>query len=171
MQSGTILDNITFSAAHQEVDRARVSRIIYACGLASDLDLWEDREQYVSSGILSIVTDDNSTYIGEKGITLSGGQRQRICVARAAYAESDIVLLDDPLSALDANVGHHMLQHCILRGPLANRTRVLVTHHLDVLPQADWIVVMDSDQNVGRIVQQGSYRVSRPATVRNVPGI
>lgn len=100
-----------------------------------------------------------STYIGEKGITLSGGQRQRICVARAAYAQSDIVLLDDPLSALDANVGHHLLHHCILNGPLSQRTRLLVTHHLDVLPRADWIVVMDSENNEGRIVQQGSYRV------------
>lgn len=81
-------------------------------------------------------------------------------MARAAYANSDIVLLDDPLSALDANVGHHLLQHCILQGPLAHRTRLLVTHHLDVLPRADWIIVMDSDNNEGRVVQQGTYRVS-----------
>ena len=109
------------------------------------MDRWEDREH---------------TYIGERGITLSGGQRQRICVARAAYAESDIVLLDDPLSALDANVGHHLLHHCILDGPLAMRTRILVTHHLDVLPQADWIIMMDSNENEGRISQQGTYAVS-----------
>ena len=112
----------------------------------------------------------SSTYIGEKGITLSGGQRQRICVARAAYAQSDIVLLDDPLSALDANVGHHLLHNCILKGPLSGRTRLLVTHHLDVLPRADWIIVMDSDQNEGRVAQQGTYQV-RPRlemTVTNV---
>jgi energy-coupling factor transporter ATP-binding protein EcfA2 len=80
-------------------------------------------------------------------------------VARAACSDSDIVLLDDPLSALDANVGHHLLHQCILRGPLATRTRILVTHHLDVLPQADWIVVMDSKGEEGRISQQGTYRV------------
>lgn len=73
--------------------------------------------------------------------------------------DSEIVLLDDPLSAVDAQVGHHLLRKCILSGPLADRTRVLVTHHLDVLPQADVILMLQSDGNVGRIVQQGSYAV------------
>jgi ATP-binding cassette subfamily C (CFTR/MRP) protein 1 len=144
VQSGSVKDNITFSESNDESDAARTEHVIRACGLAPDLDRWDDREH---------------TYIGERGITLSGGQRQRICVARAAYADSDIVLLDDPLSALDANVGHHLLHQCILRGPLATRTRILVTHHLDVLPQADWIVVMDSKDDEGRISQQGTYRV------------
>ena len=100
-----------------------------------------------------------STQIGEKGITLSGGQKQRICLARAAYSDNDVVLLDDPLSAVDAHVGRHLLQHCILGGPLASKTRILVTHHLDVLPSADVIIVMDSDGSVGRIAQKGSYQV------------
>lgn len=109
----------------------------------------------------------HSTKLGERGITLSGGQRQRLCLARAAYAESGIVLLDDPLSAVDAQVGYHLLHHCILRGPLAGRTRVLVTHQLDVLPRADWVVVLDTDnEGVGRIVQQGRYNVSCPSHLK-----
>ncbi len=92
---------------------------------------------------------------------MSGGQRQRICIARAAYEDSEVVLLDDPLSAVDALVGHHLLQNCILSGPLAERTRILVTHHLDVLPQADLVLVMDrDDNNEAHIVQQGTYLVS-----------
>ncbi len=101
------------------------------------------------------------TKIGEKGITLSGGQRQRICLARAAYNRSaEIVLLDDPLSAVDAHVGHHLLHNCILTGPLSKRTRVLVTHHLDVLPRADLVLVLDRGEgNQGRIIQHGTYAV------------
>ena len=100
-----------------------------------------------------------STNIGERGITISGGQRQRICIARAAYADADIVLLDDPLSAVDAHVGHHLLSQCILSGPMAAKTRILVTHHLDVLPHADMVLMMESDGSVGRIIQQGTYQV------------
>lgn len=44
------------------------------------------------------------TEIGEKGINLSGGQKARLCLARAVYASADIILMDDPVSALDANV-------------------------------------------------------------------
>ncbi|OCF43886.1 hypothetical protein I317_02329 [Kwoniella heveanensis CBS 569] len=152
VQSGTIRDNITFCSSQGEIDRTRVDAAIEACALQSDLELWDEGEL---------------TKVGEKGITLSGGQRQRLCLARAAYDESDIVLLDDPLSAVDASVGHHLLEKCILSGPFANRTRILVTHHLDVLPKADVVLVMDRiNENEGRIVQQGTY-----ADLRNEEGI
>lgn len=108
---------------------------------------------------LPILGADSSTKVGERGITLSGGQKQRVCIARAAYIESDIVLLDDPLSAVDAQVGKHLLERCILSGPLAKRTRILVTHHLDVLPLAGIVLVLDRDDACGRILQQGSYNV------------
>lgn len=45
------------------------------------------------------------TEIGEKGINLSGGQKSRVAIARAAYSDADVILLDDPLSAVDAHVG------------------------------------------------------------------
>nr|XP_031864005.1 uncharacterized protein CI109_000649 [Kwoniella shandongensis]KAA5531077.1 hypothetical protein CI109_000649 [Kwoniella shandongensis] len=62
------------------------------------------------------------------------------------------------VSYVDAHVGHHLLQNCILQGPMANRTRILVTHQLDVLPLADLVLVMDRDEDGdGRIVQQGTF--------------
>ena len=76
-------------------------------------------------------------------------------LARAAYSFTDIVLLDDPLSAVDAYVGRSILDNCILDGPLAKRTRILVTHALHVLDKTDYIYVMDN----GKIAEQGTYTV------------
>lgn len=55
------------------------------------------------------------TEIGEKGVNLSGGQQQRVSLARAVYADTDILLLDDVLSAVDAHVGKHIFDMCIRR--------------------------------------------------------
>ena len=54
--------------------------------------------------------DGDLTFIGDKGVNLSGGQRARISLARALYSDADIYLLDDPLSAVDANVGKHLYE-------------------------------------------------------------
>ena len=89
---------------------------------------------------------------GEKGINLSGGQKHRVALARACYAQSDIVLLDDPLSAVDSHVGSHLVQQCIC-GILKQRTRILVTHQTQYLAQADCVVMMDA----GQIRYQGRY--------------
>jgi len=79
----------------------------------------------------------------------------RVSLARAAYSDSDIVLLDDPLSAVDSQVGKSILENCLLSGPLAKRTRILVTHALHVLDKTDYIYVMDN----GVIIEQGTYEV------------
>lgn len=75
----------------------------------------------------------DASEIGEKGINLSGGQKHRVALARAAYAAADVLLLDDPLSAVDAHVGRHLFDRCIC-GLLKDKTRVLVTHQLQVRP-------------------------------------
>ena len=63
--------------------------------------------------------------------------------------------MDDALSAVDSHVGKRLLDNCLLRGPLADKTRVLVTHALHVLDKTDYIYVM----NEGVIVEQGTYAV------------
>ena len=65
--------------------------------------------------------------------------------------------MDDALSAVDAYVGRSILDNCLLNGPLAGKTRVLVTHALHVLDKTDYIYVMDN----GSIVEQGTYIVRR----------
>lgn len=65
------------------------------------------------------------------------------------------MLLDDPLSAVDAYVGKAILDNCLLKGPLASKTRILVTHALHVLDKADYIYVVDE----GVIKEQGTFTV------------
>ncbi|GAA6028671.1 hypothetical protein JCM8097_007340 [Rhodosporidiobolus ruineniae] len=96
--------------------------------------------------------DGDLTEIGERGIALSGGQRQRVSIARTLYFDADIILFDDPLSAVDAHVGAHIFEHS-MQGMLKGKTIVLVTHALQYLPQTDAVLVMEN----GRIVERGTY--------------
>ncbi|KAE8419738.1 P-loop containing nucleoside triphosphate hydrolase protein [Aspergillus pseudocaelatus] len=134
MQNTTIRNNILFG---QQYDEARYNQVIDACALRPDLATFLDGDQ---------------TEIGEQGITLSGGQKQRLNIARAIYSDSDIILLDDPLSAVDADVGLHIMNQAIC-GLLKDRCRILVTHQLQFLAHCDRIVVMEA----GRIVDIGTF--------------
>jgi ABC-type multidrug transport system ATPase subunit len=91
-----------------------------------------------------------------QGINLSGGQRQRVSIARAAYANADIYLLDSPLSAVDANVASHIFEKCFIQ-LLAGKTRILCTNQLQFLPQCDRILVLKCDGVRSYISGQGSY--------------
>ncbi|KAI8919432.1 P-loop containing nucleoside triphosphate hydrolase protein [Powellomyces hirtus] len=124
LMNATIRDNILFGLPYEH---AKYTRVIAACALVRDLDT---------------LPGGDMTEIGEKGVNVSGGQKARISLARAAYSDASTVLLDDPLSAVDAPTARHVFEHCVL-GLMANRTRVLVTHavHLCV-PHADHVVVM-----------------------------
>ncbi|KAJ3211714.1 hypothetical protein HDU82_005093 [Entophlyctis luteolus] len=132
--SGTVAENILFGSAH---DQQRLADVIRACALQRDIDLFEH-------GI--------HTVVGERGITLSGGQKARIALARACYAASDLVLLDDPLSAVDAAVGRELFDNCV-NGLLREKTRILVTHQLQYVRDADVVVLLEN----GQITAQGSY--------------
>ncbi|XP_034411120.1 multidrug resistance-associated protein 4-like isoform X1 [Cyclopterus lumpus] len=131
---GTIRSNILFG---RELDPQKYERVLQACALKRDLEL---------------LPDGDLTLIGDRGATLSGGQRARVNLARAVYQDADIYLLDDPLSAVDAEVGRHLFEKCIC-GLLKNKSRILVTHQLQYLKAADQIVVL----NEGHIMAQGTY--------------
>ncbi|KAJ3117853.1 hypothetical protein HDU96_005230 [Phlyctochytrium bullatum] len=93
-----------------------------------------------------------NTEIGEKGITLSGGQKARLALARAVYDDADCYLLDDPLAALDAQVGKEVFENCFVKA-LEGKTRVLVTHQLHVVPKVDRIIVLKD----GKVAEEGTY--------------
>jgi ATP-binding cassette subfamily B protein len=90
------------------------------------------------------------TLVGERGITLSGGQRQRSSLARALFAESKILILDDALSSVDNKTATQILQN--LRQE-EGKTVIFITHQLAAVQNADRIFVMDN----GKIVQIGTH--------------
>ena len=101
---------------------------------------------------LEILPAGDMTEIGEKGINLSGGQKARVSLARAVYADKEIILMDDPISALDANVKKKIFQN-VFMGQLKDKTRVLVTHAVDFLHLVDNIILFKE----GQIILQGKY--------------
>ncbi|KAL2851875.1 P-loop containing nucleoside triphosphate hydrolase protein [Aspergillus pseudoustus] len=134
IQNTTLRDNILFG---KEYNEEWYNQVIDACALKPDLEILPNGDQ---------------TEIGERGITISGGQKQRLNIARAIYFNAELVLLDDPLSAVDAHVGRHIMDKAIC-GLLKGRCRILATHQLHVLSRCDRIVVMDE----GRIIAVGTY--------------
>jgi ATP-binding cassette subfamily B protein len=91
------------------------------------------------------------TMLGERGINLSGGQKQRTAIARALAQDPPVFVLDDALSAVDAQTEAKIL--AALRGALSGRTSIIVSHRLAAVRDADWILVLDE----GRIVEQGVH--------------
>ncbi|KAF9029082.1 hypothetical protein BGZ52_001823 [Haplosporangium bisporale] len=134
--NATLKNNILFGNGY---DEDRYNLVVSACGLGPDITMLPGGDQ---------------TEIGERGINLSGGQKQRVSLARAAYADADIYLLDDPLSALDAHVGRHVWDNLIgPEGFLKSKARILVTHGIFHLKHMDQIVVLKD----GIIAEKGHY--------------
>ncbi|RTG88243.1 ATP-binding cassette, subfamily C (CFTR/MRP), member 4 [Schistosoma bovis] len=99
--------------------------------------------------------EGDKTYVGERGSGLSGGQKARIALARTAYSRQEVLLLDDPLAAVDARVSNHLFQKCIC-GFLSDRLRFLVTHQHQLLPYMDRILIL-KESSIRTITTTGSY--------------
>ena len=132
--SGTIRENIIF---YNPLDKKKLELVIEACALEKDI---------------ASFPNGDLTFIGENGVVLSGGQRARVSLARAVYADADIYLLDDPLSAVDTNVKNQIFERCIV-GILKNRLRVLATHDVQHLEHANHVILLEK----GQVAKQGSY--------------
>jgi ABC-type multidrug transport system fused ATPase/permease subunit len=130
----TIKDNILFGKPYQE---EKYLQAIAMCELERDLEFLPSRDH---------------TEIGEKGINLSGGQKARVSLARAVYADTDIVLMDDPLSALDANVKKKIFTN-VFQNHFQNKTIILVTHAIDFLHFSDRLIIMKD----GRLEAIGTF--------------
>jgi ATP-binding cassette subfamily B protein len=98
----------------------------------------------------SELPDGYDTLIGERGVNLSGGQRQRVALARALVAGARVMVLDDPMSAVDTQTERHLVEN--LRPALAGRTVLIATQRLSTVEVADRAVVVDD----GVIVETGT---------------
>ncbi len=132
--NGSVAENISFG---QDLNVADIEKVIVAVGMDRDL---------------SSMPDGINTKLGDAGSNLSGGQKSRIALARALYSERDIVLLDDPLSSLDASVSRHVFDQAIKKG-LSEKTVLLATHQLQYLSETDMVLVLDK----GVLVECGPF--------------
>jgi ABC-type multidrug transport system fused ATPase/permease subunit len=108
-----------------------------------------------AAGVSAFVPDlpnGYDTLIGERGVNLSGGQRQRVALARALIADARVLVLDDPLSAVDTHTERMITRG--LRPALEGRTVLVATQRLSTVELADRAVVLDG----GRIVEAGTPR-------------
>lgn len=120
-------------------DQARYNYTVATCALTDDI---------------TMLPAGSDTEIGEKGINLSGGQRARVSLARTVYANPDIYMLDDTLSAVDAHVGKHLFEKCIVKEMSGKgKTVLFATNQLHVLDRVDRIVVVSD----GKISEIGTY--------------
>jgi ABC-type multidrug transport system ATPase subunit len=110
-------------------------------------------KQSVLEEDLSSLSNGIDTNIGENGVNLSGGQKARVALARALYKDADLYLFDDPIAALDAEVGRKVFYGAIKEG-LKGKTVLFVTQQLHYLSEMDDILVFQN----GSIVEQGSYK-------------
>lgn len=121
--NGTLKENILFGSKEEP---KRLQQSIFASCLGEDL-------HQLPAGLF--------TEIGEKGVNLSGGQKQRVSLARAELHQPTLVLLDDPLSAVDARTEDQLIDRLIF-GSWKNITRLVVTHRLAHLHRFDKVVFL-----------------------------
>ncbi|KAG9075527.1 hypothetical protein FS749_012789, partial [Ceratobasidium sp. UAMH 11750] len=149
LEHKSIKDNILFGSPY---DKERYEATLSCCALLPDLAILEDGDE---------------TEIGEKGVSLSGGQKARVALARAVYARTQVVLMDDVLSAVDSHTAEQIVKRCFLGPIMKHRTVVLVTHHVDlVLPAVSWVVKLYEGQieaqgTVAQLRESGALAMAR----------
>lgn len=132
--SSTVFENIRF--ARPEASKKTVE----AAAAKSDL-----------AGQIDQLPAGYETQVGEQGISLSGGQRQRLAIARALLIDPELLILDDALSAVDAETEAEILQN--LKTERANKTTIISAHRLSSVMNADEILVLDE----GAVAERGTH--------------
>ena len=131
--SKTIKDNILF---YRENLEDNLEQALILSDIKKDIENFKD-------GI--------NTLVGENGISLSGGQKQRLGIARAILANPDILILDDSLSAVDANTEKTIIEN--IKNHRQGKTNIIVSHRISAVRHADKILVLEN----GEVLSEGSH--------------
>jgi len=134
--SDTITNNIALGIEEDKIDFSKV--VEYAKIASVHDDIMEFKDGY-------------DTVVGERGITLSGGQKQRVSIARALIVNPVILILDDALSAVDAQTEKSILSH--IKNELKGRTSIIIAQRISTVKDCDQIIVLDE----GKIVEHGNH--------------
>ncbi|MCU0606605.1 MAG: ATP-binding cassette domain-containing protein [Candidatus Edwardsbacteria bacterium] len=134
--SDTLAENIAFGRPELAGDQAALERVCRQAAVHDEIMAFPRGYQ---------------TVVGERGVTLSGGQKQRVALARALLLDKPILILDDSLSAVDADTERRILAN--IRSELDRRTAIVISHRIFAIQDADLVVVMDQ----GRIVESGTH--------------
>ena len=131
--SKTIKDNILF---YRENLENNLEQALVQSDIKKDIESFKD-------GI--------NTLVGENGISLSGGQKQRLGIARAILANPDILILDDSLSAVDANTEKTIIEN--IKNHRQGKTNIIVSHRISAVRHADKILVLEN----GKVLSEGTH--------------
>ena len=134
--SATVEDNIRFGSLDPDIAKTQVDEVLSLSQLASDVERFENGDQ---------------TLVGEKGIMLSGGQKQRLSIARALLEPSDLIILDNVLSAVDYETERKILEGLFER--LQNQSVLVVSHRVNALEYMDEIIVLSE----GKVIAKGDH--------------
>lgn len=154
LQSMSIRENILFSSPY---DQQRYRKVLEACALLPDMVQFKNGDL---------------TNIGENGVGLSGGQKARVALARAVYSHAKVVVLDDPLSALDHQTAELIVRELLTGSLMDGRTVILVTHRTDLLYglARQWIKMDDGCAYVHEPTQAEESSFRRSTTTETQPG-
>jgi len=133
--SDTIANNITYGLDDDSSSLTNLNNVIELSSLTKDLEIFQNGKD---------------TLVGERGLTLSGGQKQRTAIARAAIMDSEILILDDSLSAVDNETEQRILE--ALRKEREGRTTIIISHRVSTLKYADNVLVLEK----GKTLEYGS---------------
>ncbi|MGF1845971.1 ABC transporter ATP-binding protein [Vibrio lentus] len=134
--SATVEDNIRFGSLDTELAKSQVDEVLELSQLANDVTRFEHGDQ---------------TLVGEKGIMLAGGQKQRLSIARALLEPTDLIIMDNVLSAVDYETERKILEGLFNR--LKNQSVLVVSHRVNALEYMDDIIVL----NEGKVIAKGDH--------------